>query len=97
MQMKLVEFGLRHGAQYNLTQPHPKRCAPFLGQSLYGHLPQLGLRLVSPSPSQSKTHHPFTHKEGNMVIGAIVFMVVLGTILFALLSFSGLLDSNSSD
>lgn len=32
-----------------------------------------------------------------MVTGAIVFMVVLGTILFALLSFSGLLDSNSSD
>lgn len=29
-----------------------------------------------------------------MVIGAIVFVVVLGTVLFALLSFSGLLDSN---
>jgi hypothetical protein len=32
-----------------------------------------------------------------MVIGAIVFVVVLGTILFVILSFSGLLDSNSPD
>jgi hypothetical protein len=32
-----------------------------------------------------------------MVIGAIVFVVVLGTILFALLSFSGLFDSNSPE
>ena len=31
-----------------------------------------------------------------MVIGAIVFVVVLGTILFAVLSFSGLFN-NSSD
>ncbi len=97
MQIKLAELGEGHMAQYNLTHLLPKDTGHNLGQCLYSLLPPLGIILACPLVSQSKTHHPFTHKEGIMVIGAIVFVVVLGTLLFALLSFSGLLDSNSDD
>jgi hypothetical protein len=94
MQMKLGELSLGHVAQYNLTRCLAKRGGPiFRTIALWSIIPTW-IKVNASVTITIETHPPFTLKEGTMVIGAIVFVVVLGTILFALLSFSGLLDSS---